>query len=186
MPLAKAFPAEEVFYDGSQIRGHWALETFDLEGDSAVCFVGGCDVAPEHMADLEDKRAGSRICGARMLHIVVEHFDCDLRLVTTRQRLLAALAAAEWAARTGAKITRRGDDLYDAEAKLSISVGVRTRVSGKIHFGVNVTNEGTPVPTRALSDYGIEPMDFGRALVEHYERELDGIERAMTLVVGVD
>src|SRR5262249_28531031 len=100
-------------YTGAELRSHFALRRLGIEGDSAVAFVGPCEVGPATMVDLVDLRAGAKICAASMLHVIVETFDADVRRGVLRQRLLAAIARdllAERAPR--ASITRAGDDLY--------------------------------------------------------------------------
>ena len=96
-----------------------------------------------------------------------------------RQRLLAA-QAAEFLQETAHPpiLERRGDDLYVGNRKLSISVATCTPVSTLIHFAVNVTTAGTPVPTVGLADLGVEPAAFGTALLERVSAEQGTIEEA--------
>ena len=82
----------EFLYDGSQLRSGWIAETAGLTGDAAVAFLGPCDVSFEHMVDRVDLEAGARIASPRMVHVIVEHPGLELAHITTRQRLLMALA----------------------------------------------------------------------------------------------
>ena len=147
------FVPDAVDYDGAQIRSLWAYREFGLLGDSIVAFVGVCDVKPELMVDIEDLRAGERIFSRKMLHFIVEHFDANLEAAVLRQRVLAGLVMETiLRARPGlaATLRREGDDLYDADAKLSVSIATATPVSTKIHFGINVDAEGAPVKAAGL------------------------------------
>lgn len=173
-------------YDGRPLHGLWAYRTFKVQGDSLVVFRGPCDVSPEQMVDLEDLTAGAKIAGPDMLHFIAEHFDRDLEKAVLRQRLLASLAHVELLERTNRPLRREGDDIYDGDRKLSISIATLSPVSAKIHFAINIVRaEGVGVPTGALGDYGIEPFGFGRAVAARYVSELSSIEDARTRVRGV-
>ncbi len=169
-------------YDGTQIRSLWAYRTFGIQGDSLVAFQGACDIPFDHMVDLEDVRAKSRIASPLMLHFIAEHFDLDLEKAVLRQRLLAALAQGE----LGPRVRRDGDDLFLGPGKLSISIATLTPVSSKIHFGVNVERAlNVGVETRALSDLGVDPPALAAAVLARYAAEMDGILDARTRVRGV-
>ena len=176
------FVEERVDYDGTQIRSLWAYRTLGLQGDSLVAFVGACDVPLDHMVDLEDVRARSRIAGPRMLHFIAEHFDRDLEKAVLRQRLLAILVKEA----LPADVRREGDDLFSGPGKLSVSIATLTPVSSKFHFGINVeraTDVG--VETRALRDLGVDPRALADAVLARYDAEMDGILDARTRVRGV-
>jgi hypothetical protein len=176
------FAEERIDYDGTQIRSLWAYRTFGVQGDSIVAFVGGCEIPFDHMVDLEDVRARSRIASPLMLHFIVEHFDLDLEKAVLRQRLLAVLVREA----LGGDVRRDGDDLFLGPGKLSISIATLTPVSAKIHFGVNVeraTDVG--VETRALGDLGADAAAVGRRVLERYAAEMEGVLDARTRVRGV-
>ena len=167
-------------YDGSQLHAHWILRRTGLVGDACVAFRGPCRVEAAEMADLEDLLAGSEIAGDDMVHLLWESFTCnDLLLAVHRQRLLAA-QAGEFLQETAhpPTLVRRGDDLYVGNRKLSISVATCTPVSTLIHFAVNVTTAGTPVPTVGLEDLGVDPGVFGKALLERAAAEQGSIGEA--------
>jgi hypothetical protein len=44
----------------------------------------------------------------------------------------------------GIKTSRNGDDIYFQDKKLSVSIATCSNSSMKIHFGMNVVNQGTP------------------------------------------
>lgn len=173
-------------YDGTQLRSHWAYRTLGLQGDSGVAFIGKCDVPLEHMVDLADVRRRAPIFSRLMLHFLIEHFGIDLEKAILRQRLFAQIACEEIAARCERPIQRRGDDLYDGRAKLSVSIATASSVSTPIHFGINIDAQGAPVRARGLSDYGIDPLPLARAILKHYAGELDDIAQASTKVRPVD
>ncbi|MDX1386448.1 MAG: DUF366 family protein, partial [bacterium] len=73
---------------------------------------------------------------------------------------------------------RKGDDLYWGEKKLNISIATSSPVSTLIHLALNVETEGTPVPTIGLADWDLEPVAFGKALLERFQGEYEGMRRA--------
>lgn len=167
-------------YDGTQLRSLFAYMKLGVQGDSAVAWRGPCEVAWDHMVDGEDLRARSPIAGADMVHFIVEIFDCRLVTAVALQRLLASLTLELLREKAGnqelaQKLTRSGDDLFADSRKLSISIATVSPVSALIHFAVNVTNEGTPVPTLALRDLQIEPPKLARALLERFQAEVESI-----------
>ena len=171
-------------YTGAQLRAGWLLETFGAGPDAIACFRGACDVAPEHMIDLEDLEAGERIVARDMLHVIVEHIDGDLARIVLRQRLLVC-CVVETLRELGdvGEITRAGDDVYvgpaGARRKLTVSIATTSeRGTGLIHLGVNVDPEGAPVPAVGLGELGIDPKRFGDVLAERYAREVEMAERA--------
>lgn len=174
---------DNIFYDGSQLRSGWIAETFGLRGDAIVAFRGGCDVTPEHMLDLEDLEAGQSIRADLMLHFIVEHLGIDLPLATARQRLLAALVGELLSRRHGViGLSRSGDDLYVGERKLSISVAVKSPVSGLIHFAMNLDPTGAPVPAIGLRELGIDELPFAAQVQQAYSDEIASCERAAAKV----
>ncbi|MFO1078843.1 MAG: DUF366 family protein [Planctomycetota bacterium] len=157
---------DRIAYDGSQLRAHWILQRCGVAGDATVAFRGPCRVAREEIADLADVD-GPGIAGDDMLHVVQEVFSTpDLWLAVHRQRLLAA-QAGEVVRRLApaAPLRRDGDDLFVGDGKLSISIATVSLVSALIHFAVNATPGGAPVPTATLSELGIEPAAFARELL---------------------
>ncbi len=165
-----------IAYDGSQLRAHWLLRRFDVVGDAIVAFRGPCAVVLDEMADLADLD-GPGIRGDDMLHFLMERFDDEsLDCAVLRQRLLAAIAVEALQAR-GHDVKRDGDDLWFRSRKLSISIATRSLVSTLTHFAVNVSNEGTPVPTAALSELEVEPRSFATDVLQRFAAE----ERAMRI-----
>lgn len=176
------FVEERIDYDGTQIRSLWAYRALGLQGDSLVAFTGACEVPLDHMVDLEDVRARSRIASPLMLHFIAEHFDLDLEKTVLRQRLLSVLVKDA----LPPDVRREGDDLFWGHGKLSISIATLTPVSGKFHFGINVERAvDVGVETRALKDLGVDARTLGAAVLARYAAEMEGILDARTRVRGV-
>lgn len=175
---------DRIDYDGSQLRAHWILRTTGLVGNTMVAFRGACRVRDDEMADLQDLLSGPGIAGADMVHVLWETFDDgDLLRAVLRQRLLAALARevlGEQAPRH--PLRRSGDDLYDGDRKLSISIATRSQVSSLIHFAVNVVTDGVPVPAVGLAELGVDPRAFGERLLAAAHREMESVAAARAQV----
>ena len=133
--------AENIKYDGSQLRSLYSYLNHNILGDSCVSFRGPCDVSFEHMVDGEDLLEKSLIKGDDMLHFIIEVFDQPLLSGVFLQRLFACIVQAELVLlASNAAIQRSGDDLYYKEGKLSISiataiVAVAGRKQGDVHPG---------------------------------------------------
>ena len=172
---------EKIHYDGSQLRSLYAYLSHSVLGDSMIAWEGGCNVAVEHMVDGEDKLAGESIAGDHMLHFLVERFSEGLSFSVAEQRLIAAIAkdlVIEISNDKSLCLKRDGDDIFWGDKKMSISIATVSPVSALVHFAVNVSNEGTPVKTCALKDFGIEPKDFALELLSKVQRELDSLLEA--------
>lgn len=170
-------------YDGAQLRAHWALAATGIAGDLLVGFRGPCRVAIDEIADLADID-GPGIAADDMVHFVWECFTApDLLLAVHRQRLLAAQAAEVLRTMSAAAIVRRdGDDLWVGTGKLSISIATVTPVSALIHFAVNASAGGAPVATADLRQLGVDPLAFGRAVLERVLAEQQSIADARAKV----
>lgn len=170
---------QDIAYTGAELRSGWLRETFGLAGDAVAAFIGPCDVAPEHMVDLEDLAAGAAIFSRRMLHFIVEHTGADLPRAVLRQRLLVVITAECLAAgRSLAELRRDGDDLYWHGRKLSISIATTSPGSALIHLGLNIIAEGAPVPAAALGELGAEPQALARQVMAAYIAEMESADAA--------
>jgi uncharacterized protein len=174
---------EDISYDGSQLRAHWLLDRFSLEGDAMVAFRGPCDVVADEVADLADLD-GPGIAGSDMLHFIWESFtQIDLCVAIHRQRLLSAQAREVIQKHNpAAQVHRDGDDLYVGDKKLSISIATVSPVSSLMHFAINVSPGGAPVPTATLSELGVEPALFASDLLNVVAAEQDSIAIARSKV----
>lgn len=172
-----------ICYDGTQLKSHWISETAGIDGDAIASFIGPADVPIENMVDLEDVANDEPIFSRSMLHFIVEHMGLDLPLAVARQRLITAIAAELLHGyRTAANVVRKGDDLYDGERKISVSIATTSPTSSLIHFAMNIESAGTPLPTKGLDDFGIEPKPFAMALMNTYAGEIESMAHACTKV----
>jgi hypothetical protein len=173
-------------YDGSQLKSHWIRHNFNLLSDAIVAFVGGCNVKAEHMVDLEDLQAGDSIFSEKMLHFVIEHFDISLRECIVRQRIfICVLKEALEDVMPGIGLKRSGDDLFDEDHKVTISIATKSPVSGLIHTGINISSKNTPVKTKGLSDYNINAKTLAEVVLKKYKYEVEAIEKCITKVKWV-
>lgn len=177
---------ETIAYTGEQLRSNFALTTFGVAGDSIVAFCGPCDVRPDKIVDIEDLRQGNRIYSENMLHFIVEHRHPDLEKSVLRQLMLVTIIKELLNAQLGGAVRREHTDLYDGDAKISVSVATVSPVSSLIHCGINISSANTPVKTRGLDDYHIEPIGLARRVVEQYVRETERLWSAQCKVKWVE
>lgn len=175
-------------YDGTQLSSLFAFRNYGLQGDSILCFRGKCQVALTEMVDLADVRDNAPIFSEDMLHFIIEHFDASLETTVVRQRLFIAIIKEVIEAKTGLTFSRRGDDLYRDDLKLSVSIATASPVSTMIHTGLNISSQNTPVPTVGLADLGLskdEILPFGDLIAQKYVSEIQSIRMARCKVRGV-
>lgn len=173
-------------YDGTQLASHFAYKNFGFLGDSIVAFIGSCDVKTDQMVDLEDVRQHLFIYSENMLHFIAEHFSYSLEHTVALQRLLITNLIQEIEDHDPEiRLQRRGDDIYDDVCKLSVSIATRSPVSTLIHVGVNISSANTPVVTKGLEDYKLNPQAVARGTMNRYKDEVAGMMRARAKVKGV-
>lgn len=173
-------------YTGDQLRSLWVYETFGVSGDCMAVFKGPCEVECASLVDAEDRRAGSVISAAEMLHFIIEHFGDPLQRAVLRQRLFIAIIKEQLDPLLPDRDLRRdGDDLFVGGAKLSVSIATVSPVSSLIHTGLNIDAKGAPVEAIGLQDLGLEVPETARAVAEAYLSEMEGAEFATTKVRGV-
>jgi hypothetical protein len=178
---------ENILYDGSQIEPFWALKELKLKGSSIVSWIGPMEIKHTKIIDYED--IGLEIKSAEMVNFIIEHFDvqpADVKTCYHRQRLLVMIVK-DILSESGIQTNRKGDDLYVNGKKLSVSIATCSNSSMKIHFGMNVTNKGTPenIETIGLSECGKGVDDqFIQILIdkisESYINEIESIEEDIT------
>lgn len=167
-------------YNGTQMRPLKNYLAHGILGNSCVAWVGPCEVNTDEMIDGEDLRAKESICGSKMLHFVFEVFDQNLFSGVCLQRLFADHIRSGILQLTAGQcgLDRQGDDLFWNQKKLSISIATKTINSVLIHFAVNVSNAGTPVPTCALEDFGIQPKPLYDVVSASFSKEFLSIGEA--------
>lgn len=178
--MKQQFITDEVFYDGANLQSLYAYKNYDLQGDSIIAFIGGCEVR-EHLVDVEDQKADAFIRADKMVHFIIEHFDITLTDTICRQRLLIAIIRDY----LGTKVRRDGDDLFIEDGKLSVSIATSSPISTMIHIGVNANNKNTPIKTSSLEDLEVEPEVFAKDIIALYCQEIHSIQMARCKVIGV-
>lgn len=172
-------------YTGEQLAPLYNYLKHGVLGDSIVGWQGPCDVSLEHMMDGEDLRVKSKIAGDKMLHFVLELFQFPLSSAVALQRLMGEILILKIKqhAQTSHPLKRSGDDIYWDKKKLNISIATCSQTSSLIHFGVNISNEGTPVETCALLDFGIEDVvAFAASYMDACKDEVFSLKRAVVKV----
>jgi hypothetical protein len=177
-------------YDGAQLASLNNYLRHGILGDSVVAWIGPCDVDFEHMVDGEDLLQKATIAGDRMLHFIIEKFDCSLLGAVALQRLFAAIVKDQLKIHAGDKtlaeaLVRDGDDIWAGDRKLSISIATQSPVNSLIHFAVNVANAGTPVKTLALEDLGVDAKSFALRVMDAFAEEIEGVTQATRKVKWV-
>jgi hypothetical protein len=165
---------EKIKYDGTQLKHQFNYFHFGLLGNSAIAFRGACDVSFEEMLDGEDLLAQAKICGSDMLHVLVEVFDHSLFSGVAFQRLIADLGRGlleDLNPDLRGQILREGDDLYFDGRKLSISIAAPTLRGFVIHWAINISTSGTPVPTASLSELKVDSTVYGKELLARISAE---------------
>lgn len=135
---------ENILYDGSQIEPFWAFSELKIKGSSMISWIGPMNIKPDELIDYED--VGLEIKSDEMIHFIIEHFDvqpADIKTCYHRQRIFVMIIK-EILTESGIITIRDGDDLYLDAQKLSVSIATSSNSSMKIHFGMNIKNEGTP------------------------------------------
>ncbi len=173
-------------YTGHQLRSLWIYDTFGIAGDAIAAFAGPCNVPTDALVDNEDRRTGSTIRAALMLHLIIEHFDDELLLAIFRQRLLIAIIKDLLQQTSNLRdLVRHGDDIFCAGEKLTVSIATISPVSTLIHTGINIDPSGAPVAAAGLQDSGIDYLDFADRLTAAYIAEIDSAAHARVKVRGV-
>lgn len=172
-------------YTGKELRSHFIYDQFNLLGDAIVAFSGPCEVALEHMVDLEDVKLNAPIYSENMLHFIGEFYGISLETTIVYQRLLIALMSQEMHALGFSKVLRHGDDLYEDDAKLSVSIATLSPTSTLLHAAINISSKNTPVKTKGLEDFKISPAAFAQKILKDFQEEFQDISKALCKVRSV-
>ncbi|MBI3017797.1 MAG: DUF366 family protein [Deltaproteobacteria bacterium] len=167
------FLEEALKYDGTQLAPLWIYKNYNIQGNALVSFIGPADVPLKHMVDVEDVKAQSPIYSESMVHFLGEFFDLDLEKTVFRQRLLMATVKEVLEKKISRVLSRQGDDVYDGDAKLSVSIATLSSLSTLIHAGINISSRNTPVKTKSLADYDVAPHAFAKEVLELFKKELE-------------
>ncbi len=166
-------------YDGSELRPRFIYETTGLLGDAILSFTGPCEVNATHMVDLEDVRAKAWIKSEHMLHCLLELFHVPLVAAVAIQRLFIDHLRIALHRLGQHRVRREGDDLFDDEAKLSVSIAAPSTTSSLVHVGINLSSRNTPVLTKGLDDYGISVSQVLATAVPAFIAEYEDLHRAV-------
>lgn len=172
---------DSIAYTGPELRPHYILSKFRIEGSALVAFEGHCHVVTDHLVDWEDRLANDSIQAARMIHFLGEFFGLGLREGVFMQRLFIAQLAEQLAGH-GIEVRRDGDDLFVAERKLSVSIVTASAVSVLMHTGINIDPAGAPVPAVGLKELAVNTRGFASEALRRFESEWHSIHRATTKV----
>jgi hypothetical protein len=186
MSLTVFRSTESIPYTGPELRPHFILSRFRIEGSAIVAFRGPCRVETAHLVDWEDRLASDHIAAKEMVHFLGEFFGITLREGVWIQRHLVQEAAARLRAK-GLEVSRDGDDLFLAGGKLSVSIVTASPVSVLLHLGINLDPEGAPVRAAGLAGVlGTADINgFIDELLSSFEREWTSVNRATVKVKPV-
>ncbi len=187
--LKTQYIEHELAYTGPELRPHWILSQFKIQGSAVVAFRGPCEVKTGDLVDWEDRLARDHIRAREMVHFVGEFFGPTLREGVWMQRLFVGVLAELLRERFGVQTPRTGDDLWvgegNARRKLSVSIVTSSAVSQLLHIGINVDPAGAPVPAVGLSELGVEPTAFAREALSRFAAEMQSVWDATTKVMPV-
>lgn len=187
--MKKKFLEQELKYTGKELQPHFAYKNYAIQGDSILGFIGECEVKLTEMVDIQDVLEDAPIYSKKMLHFIVEHFNMELVEGVVRQRLLVNIAKEQFLKYMPieSNIERRGDDLYFADKKLSVSIATKSITSVLIHFGININSDGAPIEASGLtSDMELKNItEIGNDIIKAYAKECEDIINASTKVRGV-
>lgn len=185
--MKSLFVSEEIKFTGEQLISHWAYTKFDLLGDSIVSFIGPCEVEEKYLVGVDHYKKKIQVRSEKMLHFILEHFDLDLEKVILKQKLLVAILKDKLNHRLKGDILQRwGNDIFDGDAKLTVSAATRTKVSTKIHLGVNISSKNTPVKTKGLEDYGLDPLDLAQVVMNQYRLDMRRVEERLAKTRSIE
>ncbi len=179
------FIEKEIKYVGHQLSPHWIYKNFNLIGDAIVSFIGEVEVKLNEMVDIEDVINNEPIYSKKMLNFIIEQFDISLYGMVYAQRLFISIIK-EVLQEYSIEVTRKGDDLFYDNRKLSVSIATKSITSCLIHTALNIIKEGAPIKASDLSEMGIVDIEeFSKKIMEKYKKEVESIKKATYKVRGV-
>jgi len=181
------FLNKEMKYDGTQLAPHFIYKNYNIMGDAIISFIGPCEVKLTEMVDIEDVVNNEPIYSEKMLHFICEIFNSDLIRGVYMQRLLVTTIKEQLEIKYNQSLTRKGDDLFKNNGKLSVSIATKSPTSVLIHTALNITTDNTPVKTAGLeTDFNITDIEqFAKDVLNAYNEEVNDIYLATTKVRGV-
>lgn len=180
--LKTQFIEATIPYTGPELRPHFILSQFRIQGSAVIAFRGPCDVRTEELVDWEDRLVNDSIRAAEMVHFLGEFFGPTLREGVWTQRLFVSILAEVLREKFSVATVRTGDDLWIGSRKLSVSIVTSSAVSQLLHIGINVDPAGAPLKAVGLAELGVEPVAFAHEALARFAAEFAGIAEACTKV----
>jgi hypothetical protein len=196
------FLPTEVVYTGAELRPGWIAEQFpheEVPGDHVIlAFIGPAKVRTPEMVDIEDRKGevfegDLAIMSDHMLHFLIELFGYGIRETVLFQRWFVEIVANRinlMRDREDSWVYTVGDDLWidymeDPTAKLSVSIATASAVSGLIHLGLNIENDGTPdeIEIACLEDIIVDPVELLKDVLDEVEKRYMSMMAAMCKVL---
>ncbi|MBU6152885.1 MAG: DUF366 family protein [Bdellovibrionales bacterium] len=170
-------------YLGPELKPHFILSKWKIEGSTLVAFRGPCDVKTEHLVDWEDRLQSDFIRAREMVHFLGEFFGITLKEGIWIQRLLVSEWCVELLKR-GIEVSREGDDLFVGGKKLSVSIVTASPVSVLLHLGINIDPEGAPVSAVGLGSLlpGVKVEELAARILSRFQNEYQSVDRASVKV----
>lgn len=173
-----------IAYDGSQLSPHWNYRVYGIEGNSLVAFCGPANVSVDNMVDLEDVKKQAPIRSPKMLHFIGEWFiDSFEEGILLQHLFVHTVREALWE-KGITRLSRRGNDIFFEQRKLSVSICAKATTSVLMHTGLNIDTHGTPIPTSGLSEMRIDPLPFAKDILELFVNDSKTWARARWKALG--
>jgi hypothetical protein len=183
------FHPSELTYSGLELRPHFILSEFNVEGSTLAAFHGPCFVKTDHLVDWEDRLQNDHIKAKKMIHFLGEFFGITLKEGVWIQRLIISHLHS-YLLMKGFEVRRSGDDIYvsigaHADKKLTVSIVTASPVSVLLHLGVNIDAEGAPVDAIGLQDLGVDAKLLTEEVLAWFKTEYESVARACVKVRAV-
>jgi hypothetical protein len=180
--------ANKESYDGTQIHPLWALDKFEVMGDTIVIFRGSMSIPKEEMIDVKDivrerELAEILISGDDCIHFIIEMFDdqpANLKVAYHRLHLLSYIVQRVVEKELKITLEKVGTDLYYKERKLNVGIATCSNNSSKIHFGINIVSSGVPEYVKAIGlediDKNVKLEELAMKIADDFKFEIEAID----------
>lgn len=180
--MKKLWINKNITYNGSQLHSHFAYLNYRILGNSIISWAGSCKLTSQYIVDGEDLINNCKIEADKMLHFIIEIFPQNFFYIVSIQRLFCCLIMEFLQKNIKEEIhlknlIRKGDDIYIKNKKLSISIATVSPCSSLIHFGINILNKGTPVPTISLDCLNINYKKLSLEIMNKFILEIESITK---------
>ncbi len=174
---------EKMTYTGPELRPHFILSHYKIEGNALVAFRGACEVQTDHLVDWEDRLQNDFIRAREMVHFLGEFFGITLKEGIWIQRLVVS-EIHSMLMKMKIAAERSGDDLFVDGKKLSVSIVTASPVSVLLHLGLNIDPAGAPVAAIGLESFFSEAQteELIKAVLSRFKTEFESVNRAAVKV----